>query len=205
MRGALLTKHLIIGTFLFSLVLALWFFFARSTKSLRENMENAPSHSKPRVVLEEFTLRRYNKGSQESELHALYADFRAPNKVELQEEIGGWQEKGSSKQTFTAGKVIAFFDSDTLTSLMENAELDTAIMRKFVRISYLDHKLLTDEAHYSRAADKITSDQPVSIEGPNRWFTGQDGFRLFLEDEVLDVYGRVRGMVRPNEKSNNND
>lgn len=197
-------KSMIIVGFLVCLMVALWLFFSRETTSLRENMENAPSHKKPRVILEEFIIRRYEGETQLSQMKADYGDFRAPNVVELKSGLSGWQLNHGKKQTMKAERGVAWFDASSLSELLEgNKRVDHAFLRDRVQIRFQEHLLVTEEAQYITKESLITGQMPVRVTGPGRWFTGKDGFRYDLNDETFNVYGKVRGMVRPDASEGN--
>ena len=194
---------IIIG-FLVCLMMALWLFFSRETTSLRENMENAPSHKKPRVILENFITRRYKGETQLSQMRADYGDFRAPNVVEIKSGLSGWQLSQGRVQTMKAGRGVAWFDASSLSELLEgNKGVDHAFLRERVQIGFQEHLLITEEAQYVTKESLITGQMPVRVTGPGRWFTGKDGFRYDLKDETFNVYGKVRGMVRPDASEGN--
>ncbi|MFK7823894.1 MAG: LPS export ABC transporter periplasmic protein LptC [Oligoflexales bacterium] len=194
-----MVKTFIIVLFLGCFGFSIWIFLERDTSSLRENIEKAPSHLKPRVIMDDFHLRRYEGQLQHSSLTAAHGAFLAPNKVELSGSIEGWKLSNEKKQVVRAYEATAYFQSDNLEELMKQAELERATLSGFVEIDYSDHLLQTEEAEYTTRDEKIAGTQFVRVDGPNRWFTGKEGFRLFLKEEVLDVYGKVRGMHKPND------
>lgn len=191
-------KRLIVGGFLLCLVMALGMFLFRENVSLRETMERVPSHKKPRVVLENFTIRRYQGAEQLAHLRAAYGDFRAPNVVELRGGLDGWRMNHGQKQYMRAGRGIAWFDAAGLSEMLEgNKSVDHAFVREHVHFSFQDYQLVTDEAQYVTRQRLLTGQMPVRMTGSGRWMTGQDGFRYDLNDESFSVYGKVRGMIIP--------
>ena len=180
------------------LTLALWLFFSRETKSLRENMEKAPSHKKPRVILEDFVLRRYQGSEQIHQLKADYGDFRAPNVVTLKGGLGAWQQSFNGMQHLRCERGTAWFDASSLSELLTgDKEVDHAFLREHVRLTFQDHILITEEAQYTTRQNLITGQRSVRVTGPGRWFTGRNGFRYDVNDGSFNVYGKVRGMVKP--------
>ena len=192
-------KSLIIVLFLGCFGFSIWIFLERDTRSLRENIEKAPSHLKPRVILEDFHLRRYEQHRQYSSITAARGAFLAPNKVELYGSVEGWKLNQGKKQIIRTYKATAFFQSESLAELMKQADLERARFSGFVEIDYSDHLLQTDEAEYTARDEKIAGTKFVRVDGPGRWFTGKEGFRLFVKEEVLDVFGKVRGMLEPDD------
>ncbi|NRA43691.1 MAG: hypothetical protein HRU09_01915 [Oligoflexales bacterium] len=194
-----MVKSLIIVLFLSCFGFSIWIFLERDTRSLRENIEKAPSHLKPRVIMEDFHLRRYEKHTQYHSMTAAHGAFLAPNQVELSGSVEGWRLSNGKKQTVRTHKAVAFFNSDSLAELMKRAELERTRLTGFVEIDYSDHLLQTEEAEYTARDEKIAGTQFVRVDGPNRWFTGKEGFRLFVKEEILDVFGKVRGMLKPDD------
>lgn len=192
-------KTFIIVVFLGCFGISIWIFLQRDTSTLRENIERAPSHLKPRVILEDFHLRRYKAHEQTSSMTAAFGAFKAPNIVELSGSVQGWRISKGKKQIVRTHKSVARFKSENLVELMKQAELERVSMTGFVELEYSDHLLQTEEAEYTARDEKIAGTQFVRVDGPNRWFTGKEGFRLFVKEEVLDVFGKVRGMLKPNE------
>ena len=194
-----MVKSFIIVLFLGCFGYSIWIFLQRDTRSLRENIEKAPSHLKPRVIMDDFHLRRYERQLQHSSVTAAYGAFLAPNKVELSGSVEAWKLNNGKRQIVRAHKAIAYFQSDSLEELMRQAELERAKMTGFVEIDYSDHLLQTEEAEYTARDEKIAGTEFVRVDGPSRWFTGKDGFRLFVKEEILDVFGKVRGMLKPDD------
>ena len=190
-------RAIIIFSFLISFIYSLWLFSSRNTKSLRENIETAPSHTKPRLVLEDFVIKKYKNDFQDSHMEALSGAFWAPNKVEMKGGIQAWKIKDGEKQVINSHEMHAFLKSDNLIDILERSDLDTAKFLGFVEIAYSQHVLQTEEASYIADEEKIFSSRSVQIHGPKRMFTGKEGFRLYLREEMLDVYGKVRGWVYP--------
>ena len=193
-------KAIVIFSFLACLLLSLGLFLSRDTKSLRENIEQAPSHRKPRVVIEEFVLKRYHSGSMELKLVSNLGVFIAPNLVEFSENVEGLRKSHQKWQSIKSQVAFARFNSENLIGVVEEADLSSVVLKGSVEIEHADHVLRTEAAEYSKAQDKIFGDRFVRVEGPSRWFTGENGFRLFLESELLDVFGKIKGRVNPIEK-----
>ena len=190
-------RAVIIFSFLISFSVSLFLFFSRSTSTLRENIENAPTHTMPRLILEDFVIKKYQKSKQIAEVQSLLGEFWAPNKVIFKGDIRAWKLKGDEKQELISNKMIAFFNSKNLIELIDRSDLDTAKLTGFVEITYNEYQLKTEEVEYRDQEQKLFSTYPVQIKGNKKFFTGNNGFRLYLKEEMLDVYGKVRGWVVP--------
>lgn len=190
-------KHLIIGSFLLCLGLAVWQFIARDTRTLRENIEQAPSHKRPRIILEQFHLRQYLGKQQVSDLQAIYADFSAPNKANVSGDISGWQLRDNERESLRAQSLVAYFDSRNLTDLIDAGQLRSASLRGFVAFSFRGHTLYTDEANYDPVSKRISGEDPVRVVGPKRWMQGENGFMVKMDEQSLEMFGQVKGVFYP--------
>lgn len=159
-------------------------------------MERDPLHFGPRIVLEGFHARKYEYGKQTSDAYGAKGKFFAPNKVKISSGFKGWRLKNDRKSHYSAEFAEIFFTSQSLNQLMEQAQVDYMTLKKFVTIGTEEYIIHTDQAQFLEKPKLILGHQPVRVTGPQRWFTGQKGFRLNLKDESLNVYGHVRGMVK---------
>lgn len=193
-------KKLIMIGFLASLGLALYVFLSRETKSLRENIGQG-SAKEPRVVMEDFVVYRYSGDVLTGKLTARLGHFYEPNIVELDGEIRGERQTNDGVETIGAESATGYFKATNLTTMLhQKTELDRAELTGFVEVGVKDHLLTTDYAEYINAEKLVRSLRPVRVEGPNRVFSGEDGFTYRLKTQALEMQGTVKGVVTLDEK-----
>ena len=185
-------KKLVIVIFILCFGLALSVYLSREKKSLRDNLSNK-GQREPRLVFEDFTFYRYLGDSLTGRLSARLGHFYEPNVVEFDGEIKGERLTKDGRQTVSAESATAYFKAATLTKLMAETDLERAELTGFVEVGLREHTLSTDYAEYLAADNLVRSLRPVRVQGPNRLFTGDEGFTYGLEDETLQMYGTVKG------------
>ena len=189
-------RRLIIISFIFSLGLAVYLYINRDEGSLRENIRTRLIRD-PRVVLDEFVMRRYQKTTLKAEIKARQGNLYDPNIVELNGDIEGFRVvRDGERETMGAELATAQFASESILELMDEAPVASVVMRGFVEFGLKDHFLTTDYAEYLNKAAVIMSDRPVRVEGPNRVFHGEEGFTYKMKDQTIQMPGQVRGVVR---------
>lgn len=193
-------RKLVIIGFLLCLTLAVFVFLSRETKSLRENLGQA-SVKEPRIAMEDFVVYRYENDRLTGKLTARLGHFYEPNLVELDGEIRGERLTNEGMETVGAETATGYFKATNLTAMMQQkTELDRAELTGFVEVGIKEHLLTTDYAEYLNDDRMIRSLRPVRVEGPNRVFSGDEGFTYSLDTQDLEMQGSVKGVVSIDEK-----
>lgn len=193
-------KISVIMVFLACFVVALLLFFSKNQVSLRENMESTMEGAGPRLLVKGFIVRKYRMSSAEARFDAGLAVFKAPNMVHLTNRIKGWQDMTGQRRVASANHAVAYFETANLIEMLERAKLNKVDMGGGVLLGFSGHKVTTQNAEYFVGKNLVRGDALVKVLGPKRWFTGQNGFRLSLKEEKLDVYGKIRGSVASDSK-----
>lgn len=193
-------KKLTISSFLVCLVIAVYVFLTKESKSLRENIEFGTTRE-AQLILEDFVAYKYVGARLDAKLSGKAANFYEPNLVEIDGDIRGERATVEGKEWFSAETASAYFKAGSLTGLMQqNIELDRAEISGFVEVGVRDHLLTTDYAELLGDRQIIRSNRPVRVEGEKRVFAGEEGFTYELTTESLYMPGRVKGVVQLDEK-----
>lgn len=194
-------RKLVIAGFALCMLLGIYVFATRDTKSLKENL-NKGSAKDPRAVLKDFIVYRYEGDLLKAKLTARSGQFFEPNVVELDGEVHGERlTPAGDRETMGAESATAYFKATSLTKMMDQTtELDRAELTGFVEVGVKEHLLTTDYAEYINSEKVVRSIRPVHVEGPGRVFTGDDGFTYNLATQVLEMAGKIRGEVLVDQK-----
>ncbi len=189
-------RKLVSAGFLACLALALYIFWTRDTKSLRDSLSKGTG-KEPRLVLEDFSMYRYRDETLIGKLSARLGHFYDPNVVELDGEIRAERLTSTGeRETLGAESATGYLKASNLIKMMDqNTELERAELSGFVEVGLKDHLLTTDYAEYLNGDKLVRSHRPVRVEGPGRVFMGDEGFTYGLESEILDMQGPVKGVV----------
>ena len=187
-------KNIIVALFLASCGLALVVLFTRSARPrLTEDPEAAKS---PRVSLEEFTLYKYRNHKVETTLSGKLAHFLDPNILELYGSLRGLRHNTEKREYLSAESAIVYFSSNGISQLMENAEIIEAELEDNVNLGIKYNRLLTEFAEYLPNEKLLQSELPVVLKGPTGEFEGQNGFRYFMDDENIRIFGPIKGTLQ---------
>lgn len=191
-------RKIVILLFLASFGLAMFVYMSHERRSLRENLAKK-TQREPRLVLEDFSYNRYQGEALTGRLVARLGHFYEPNVVELDGEIKGERIVRDGRETIAAESATAYFKASTLSKMMAETELDRAELTGFVEVGVRDHLMTTDYAEYLNAQEMVRSLRPVRVEGPGRVFSGEEGFTYALANEMLEMFGLVKGAYQPHE------
>jgi lipopolysaccharide export system protein LptC len=187
-------KKLVIIGFLVCCLLAMWVFWSREVKSLRETLNK--DVREPRVVLEDFVAFRYEGDAQVGKLTARLGHFFDPNVMELDGEVKAERQTGDGVETLSTESATAYFRAASVSAMMdEKTELDRAELTGFVEVGMRDHLLSTDFAEYRDKDQTVRSTRPVRVEGPHRVFSGEEGFVYDLKKQALSMPGPIKGVI----------
>jgi LPS export ABC transporter protein LptC len=187
-------RKLTIAAFLICFALALGVYLTREQKMLRQSIQDQGDRD-PRIVMEDFIVFRYAGDVLKARVMARLGHFYEPNVVELDGEIRGERVSGDGFETLGAESATAYFNATSLSKMMSDAQLDRAELAGFVEVGTKEHLLTTDYAEYINATKMVRSVRPVRVEGPNRVFNGDDGFSYSVDDQTLEMFGLVKGVM----------
>lgn len=187
-------RKITMGAFLLCLGLAIWVYVTREQKALRQSIKDQGDRD-PRIVMEDFIVYRYTGDALRARIRARLGHFYEPNVVELDGEIRGEQVTSDGHETLGAESATAYFNATSLSKMMSDAQLDRAELAGFVEVGTKDHLLTTDYAEYINTTKMVRSVRPVRVEGPNRVFNGDDGFAYSVDDDTLEMFGTVKGVM----------
>ena len=188
-------KKIVIVCFAIASALAVYVFATRENQSLRETISNTGT-KEARMVLEDFVVFRYEGDIQTGRIMARSGQFFEPNIVELDGDVHGEQITKDGLETMNAESATGYYNATSLTSVMEQkTQLSRAELSGFVEVGVADHVLVTDYAQYIHREHDVKSTRPVRVEGPNRVFTGDEGFTYDLKSQTLKMTGPVKGVV----------
>ncbi len=191
-------KIIVIIGFLIFFFSALYIFITIDKKAPIENIKTETVKT-PRIILSDFTHYNYEKGSLASSLSARLGYLIDPNIVEVFGDVRGKNYKKDGGEVIKAESGRAYFGTDDLDRMFQNAQMEKAELKGMIEIEFHDHKLLTDYAEYSTKENVVSSTRPTRIEGNKRWFIGQNGFRYDLTKEHIVFDGPIEGEVVPSE------
>jgi len=176
--------------------ISLYLFFTKPNIAPLDALKSETTKT-PRIILADFTYFRYENGVLTTTLSSRLGYLNEPNSVELFGNIKAINHKSTETEVIKAETGIAYFQSDSLGRLLDKSELDRAELKGSVEIDFHDHTLTTDYVEFISKDRIAQSSKPTRIDGPNRWFTGQNGFHYDLNKEELSFMGPIEGAVIP--------
>ena len=190
-----MTKKLVIVSFLLSFSVALYVFFSREERSIRDSIKD--SKKEPRIELEDFVIYRYQDNDLVGKLTSRIGNFYEPNLIELISEVKGERYIGNEMETMESESAVANLKSKSLVEVLSGKDisLDVAELTGFVEVGINSHLLSTDYAKYEADKQMILSDRPVRVTGLGRVIDGSEGFSYFLEDQAMVLPGHIKGQV----------
>ena len=147
------------------------------------------------MVLEDFVSYRTSGSSLVSTWSARLAHFFEPGELELQGDVKGIRFTAKGEETISSESLTAWFDSQSLTALAAEGKLRKAELTRFVEVSAGGSILLTDYAEYLADSNVLQSDRSVKIEGLNRQFSGEKGFKYEVSGDKLQLFGKITGVI----------
>ena len=187
-------KNILIGTFLVTLVVALYLFFTRDQIALRKQVERVQTNQ-PRIILEDFTIYRYANNRLISTLAGQMGSFVEPNVIDISGNIRGIRHDSAKKEFLLAQSAEAHLKSVGVIQMMNGADLDYAIFQKDVRVGWDKTTIKTEYAKYTADRDILDSDIPVAIETPSANFYGENGFEYDVEKGNIIIQGPIKGVI----------
>jgi lipopolysaccharide export system protein LptC len=175
-------------------LISIWLFATREDKPIIA--ETQSMILKKSFVMDQFKLSRYKGKTLVGEITAEGGQFVEPNVLHLWGDVRAKRLINGDFETVSSDFAEAYFASDSLSGMLNGAELVTAELNDEVKVSYKGHRLYTDFAKYLPNQELIVSERPVLIDGPNRSMTSDKGFQIDLVKQNVDVFGEVKGVFR---------
>ena len=192
-------KSLVVFGFLITLLVAAVVFLTRGTETPQDLLAN--DRRDPRIILDDFSFYRYSGPTLISNFSAKLGHFFEPNIIEVYAAVRGVRYNDNQVETLRCEAGSAILAANSMNELFR--QKDVGIVRseieEQVRIGIGENIVRTDYAQYLANEDLVFSREPVEVDGPNRKFYGDKGFRYQIKSETLEVQGNVRGEFKPND------
>lgn len=187
-------KNIIAVVFVVISGIALFVFKSRDDRTLKDQV--TIKEKQPRIILEDFTLYRYNKHTVQSTLTGRIAHFMDPNILEVYGDIRGLRHNSSRREHFSAQSAAAYFYSTGVVQLMQNSKIQRCEVENNVRVGSGDNVILTQYAQYIGDSNVLRSDLPVQFNAPRSKFYGKGGFHYQVDTEELNLHGPIKGTLQ---------
>jgi len=188
-----LGKILISISFIILSVAAISFFFMQDDGKLRDKVY---ATKVPRIILEDFTVYRYEGHKATATLSGKVAHFIEPNILEMFGNIRGMRYNSKAKEHIKADSSSTTFHSRGVVELMKDSRVVKSELEGGVQFGFHDTILFSDFAEYITASEVLRSDMPVVIRSPQGNLKGKSGFRYNVTEELVEVYGPLQGTLQ---------
>ncbi len=193
-----MAKNIIVALFVAIMAAALLVFIRRDKQAKPEPMVG--KDKVPRISLEDFTVYKYEKHKTVSTISGRFANFVDPDSLEMFGSIQGFNHQAKKKEFFASESATVHFDAKGVVDLVRNSRIIKTEIENQVRFGYDDIILYTDYAKFLHDEDRLISDLPVRIQGPQVELKGDKGFEFNNKTGDLKVYGPLEGTMRGAEK-----
>ncbi len=191
-------KNIIVALFVAILAASILVFIQRDKHVKKDHPVN--KDRVPRISLEDFTVYKYEQHKTVSTLSGRFANFVDPDTLEIFGSIQGFNHQAKKKEFFASESVTVHFASKGVVDLVRNSRIIKTEIENQVRFGYDDIILYTDYAKFLNEEDRLISDLPVRIEGPQVELKGDKGFEFNNKTGDLKVFGPLEGTMRGAEK-----
>lgn len=187
-------KNIIVALFLLMVGTAFFIFFRREP-DLPMKVRDASKAKEPRIYLEEFTVYDYERHKMKSTLSGQAATFLDPDLLEVKGGVQGQKLDSPHKEFLNAELATVHFASKGLVDLMKASRVQSSEVRNQVRIGYDDNIIYTEYAKFLAEQQRLVSDVPVRILGPQVDLMGSKGFEYQTKTQDLKVFGPLEGTL----------
>lgn len=188
-------KNLVVFLFLACFLVSIAAFLNRKEKPSLSLPKEGESLKEPRVVLEEFTVFRYEQHKIQQTISAKLGYFQEPNILELYGNIRGFKHT-EKREYFSADSSITYFESRGLSQLLRRAAVIKTEVEGQVRTGIDGNELTTEYAEYIAPQNLLRTDLPVVVDGPKGRFNGDKGFEYFINDGIMNIRGPMTGVLQ---------
>lgn len=186
-------KIVISFAFIFISLLSAWVFFNREERSLREQIN---SSERPRIILEDFVVYRYEKSRVSSTLSGRIGHFIEPNIMEIYGDIRGTRYNKGEREYLRAESSSTIFQARGIVDLMKSAQIVKSELENDVQFGFNGMILNTQFAEFLNSSQIIRSDVPVFVSSVQGKMTGKRGFNYNITEELIDLYGPIQGYLQ---------
>ncbi len=159
--------------------------------------------NKSYLTLFNFKLNKYQNDKVIKHLEGKNAALTAVNLIEFTDRVRGWRySKNNPKQKdeLEAAFVRAHLDSRSLEDFQRPVKVTDAFFGGGVSLRHEDLAISTQEAHYLGSEKNIlTGNKPVHAVRATQFVESESGFRIHLNDDSMELLGKVRGVINPND------
>jgi len=191
-------KNIIVALFIAILAASVLVFIRRDKNAKLEPV--GVKDKVPRISLEDFTVYKYEKHKTVSTISGRFANFVDPDSLEMFGSIQGFNHQAKKKEFFASESATVHFAAKGVVDLVRNSRIIKTEIENQVRFGYDDIILYTDYAKFLHEEDRLISDLPVRIQGPQVELKGDKGFEFNNKTGDLKVYGPLEGTMRGAEK-----
>lgn len=186
-------KQIVVFGFVITFIIAIVIFFTKANLSPKESPKDSESKI-PRLILEDFTVYKYEGYRVKSTLYSRLGHIIEPNIVQLFADIRGMRHRpDGSEEQITCDTASALFSANNLNEMFNRSQLIKAEVEDNVNAEMTGHTLRTEYAQYLASEETLSSNQPVEILGPKREFHGDTGFIYTINENLLKMNGMVNG------------
>ena len=188
-------KQLATWFFLILFFAAVFIFYSKDDKDLRESVKSVPV-SIPRVTLKNFKIEKYIGVKKISNASGKLAYFIEPDILEVYGKITAADYTKDHLRIAKGDTLTAYFNTSGLIDLAKESSISRAILENHVELIDKDNRIYTNIVSYNKKKDILSSDREVSIDSSQGKLYGENGFIYKISDEFLKLMGPVNGLLR---------
>lgn len=188
-------KYSIVIGFLLSTLIATIVFLRRPQSMPKQQLKDKSEPT--RIVLEDFTIFRYQGHQLSSRVSAKLGQYVEPNRVELYGDVYGFEELADKQNYVRSQSASLFFDSRGLVRLMKETKLRRADFANDVEFGFSNSRVFTQFAEYTANNQLIRSDRATLMRREDAELRSETGFEYSLSGESLELYGPIQGLIEP--------
>lgn len=195
-----MSKNVLFSVFSIIILLSLLLFFKRNPSFFGENFQ---STSTSYIEIKKFKYYQYYKDKVHRFLQANVGELTTVNHIRLYGELSGWRHDGqqSEKEELQAGFVSANLNTKQIEDLKNSISVLDAFFGESVSIKKKGIQISTQEAYYMASGkNRLLGKKPVRAVLESQFIHAENGFRLDLDQEDLELIGPVRGVIDPDAK-----
>ncbi len=168
-------------------------FYALNTDLLNLNSSIAQELETPRLQLENFSIRKFEKQKKRSTINGAIGYFLDPNILKITGGMKYDSYDSNQKNTVVSNTITAYFDSNSISDLAENGTLLRTVFEGNVQFIADGRKIQTEYAEYLSRDNLITSLNPVKFIAGKSVVSGSNGFKYSIDKKVLNLFGLTTG------------
>lgn len=190
-------RYVVSFAFMFTLIAAVWIYYKKDQTTPIAMTEQA---KEPRLLLQNFSFYRYQDQKIDGHLEAESGALLPTNVIEIRGNIVGMRVRNGQEDRARAQSALVYLSDGNLSPDVAAAEVEVVHLKDSVTVNVGRDLLRTEYAKYEASSNVISSDKPVHVDGQGYRVTGADGFDYSIDRHVLQVLGKIVGVVDSNEK-----